>query len=291
MARRSVDSRLKTFPPVLQAEARLGQFAGARLAFGVGHRLRRSYYRLLQAWRTRRDPLSLGSYEQAVSSQNGEDGILREIFRRIGVTHGTFVEFGCSDGSECCTRRLLVEAGWRGLWIEGSPESAACARQSHSGYPIEVEEAFVTRENICDLLRAHAVPERLDLLVVDIDGNDYWVLESILEQYHPAVIVCEYNARLGPATRWVMPYDAEHVWDHTCYHGASLTSLVELAAGRGYDVVACDSMGVNVFLVDRAQAGAHFTTGKSPGYYYCAPRFGSRLDFGHPLPASDSAPC
>src|SRR5262249_9149403 len=69
------------------------------------------------------DPKRLLRHGYKVYSQNDEDGIIAEIFRRIGTQRRTFVEFGVETGVECNTAKLLVE-GWRGLWIEGNAASA-----------------------------------------------------------------------------------------------------------------------------------------------------------------------
>src|SRR4051812_30839967 len=63
------------------------------------------------------DPRRLLRYGFKMYSQNDEDGIIQEIFRRIGTTNRTFVEFGVESGIECNSAKLLIE-GWRGLWIE-----------------------------------------------------------------------------------------------------------------------------------------------------------------------------
>lgn len=101
--------------------------------------------------------------------------------------------------------------------------------------------------------------------------------------YHPQVVVSEYAACFGPRAEWIMPYDSEHVWDGSLYHEASLAALERLAARHGYALVACDTMGVNAFFVDRVLAEGRFTVGRPAGNYYASPRYGDRLDFGHPL--------
>src|SRR6202012_1345940 len=63
----------------------------------------------------------LNKHEYQVFSQNGEDGIIQEIFNRIGTTNKYFIEFGVEDGLECNTINLLYKK-WSGIWIEGSPE-------------------------------------------------------------------------------------------------------------------------------------------------------------------------
>ena len=73
-------------------------------------------------------PKRINRHEYQVFSQSGEDGIIDEIFRRIGSTNRHFVEFGVDDGLETNTTNLLIK-GWRGAWIEGSSERAAAIRK------------------------------------------------------------------------------------------------------------------------------------------------------------------
>src|SRR3954470_11972762 len=60
----------------------------------------------------------LRGYEECVSSQNGEDGIIREILQRIGVQRRYFVEFGVESGQECNCARLVRQEDWSGLFLE-----------------------------------------------------------------------------------------------------------------------------------------------------------------------------
>ena len=75
------------------------------------------------------DPKRLIRYGFKVYSQNDEDGIIQEIFKRIGPTSRSFIEFGVQTGVECNTAKLLLE-GWRGLWIEGGSHYVAEVRLS-----------------------------------------------------------------------------------------------------------------------------------------------------------------
>ena len=64
----------------------------------------------------------LEQYGYKVYSQNDEDGIIQEIFRRIGVTNKTFIEFGVQNGLESNCHYLLFQ-GWNGLWMDGDGEA------------------------------------------------------------------------------------------------------------------------------------------------------------------------
>jgi hypothetical protein len=206
------------------------------------------------------DPKRLNRHEYRVFSQNGEDGIIAEIFRRIGTTNRFFVEFGAADGFENNTV-LLLRQGWSGLWIEGDPDLVARARGHFraeiDGSKLTVMQAFITAENIEDLFRRGGVPDELDLLSIDIDRNDYYVWEKIAH-YRPRAVVIEYNPLFPPTMSWVIPYDPQGMWDKTSRMGASLKALADLGSRNGYSLVGCSLAGANAFFVRSDLLGDHF---------------------------------
>ena len=148
-------------------------------------------------------------------------------------------------------------------------------------FPIQVIESFITKDNIISLFLQATVPKEMDLLSIDIDGNDYWVWQA-LKDYSPRIAIIEYNASHYPDKEWIMPYDASHQFDNSNYFGASLKSLSQLGSQLGYTLVCCDSCGVNAFFVRNDLIGTHFThTQDGPSYHYCAPKY-KDLFFGHP---------
>ena len=94
----------------------------------------------------------------------------------------------------------------------------------------------------------HGVPTEFDLLSIDIDGNDYWVWES-LHVYKPRLVIIEYNSSYPPPQKMVIPYNPSFTWDGTDYFGASLTSLALLGTRLGYALLGTDSRGVNAFFI------------------------------------------
>ena len=64
----------------------------------------------------------LTPFELRVFSQNGEDGVIAEILRRIGAPSRYFVEFGVESGREGNCVYLADIAGWRGLFMEAGEE-------------------------------------------------------------------------------------------------------------------------------------------------------------------------
>lgn len=156
---------LRNYPLLSRIEWHLSM--DRHFAFFMDHimaNVRRGWYN----WRRKQHliPESLTNYEEKRFSQNGEDGILREIFRRIGEGSKYSVEFGIEDGAQCCTRELLTNRGWQGDLLEGSPLYAQRAKELYSSNPsVRVATSFITEENILDLFRENSVPSSPDLLV------------------------------------------------------------------------------------------------------------------------------
>lgn len=196
----------------------------------------------------------LCNYEYQVLSQNGEDGIINEIFERIGVTNKVFVEFGVGDGTENNTAFLLLK-DWSGIWLEGSNLNVSKIQEGYSDLiakgRLKLKSTFITAENIVSLFEEMNVPIELDFLSIDIDGNDYWIWKN-LKAYRPRVISVEFNGSLGPNIEWIMPYNPTHWWngrDAGHYFGASLKSFELLGKQLGYKLVGCNISGVNAFFV------------------------------------------
>ena len=159
------------------------------------------------------------------------------------------------NGLENNTTALLLQ-GWSGVWIEASKKNNKEIQKELKllidERKLTVLEQFVTKDNIVSHLEGCSLPRDLDLVSIDIDGNDYWVWEALLSRYTPRVVVIEYNAVLGPSAPWVMEYDPAHTRARilvTSYEGASLKAMEMLGKRKGYSLVTCDFLGVNAFFV------------------------------------------
>jgi hypothetical protein len=227
----------------------------------------------------------LNRYEFSAFSQNGEDGIIEEIFNRIGVTNQFFVEFGTESGVETNSTYLLYK-GWQGVFMDGSGKNIEDMRKHFSNViaqgRLQAFCSFITAENIENLLENANVPKELDFLSVDVDRNDYYIWEAI-KTFRPRVVCIEYNAVFRPGCEFVVPYEPTAVWDGTSNFGASIESLCKLGIQKGYKLVACCFAGVNAFFVREDLINDRFAMPFSPEYHYEPPRYflgGARG--GHP---------
>lgn len=214
-----------------------------------------SYTRNDAAYENKRrldDPLYLERYGYKVYSQNDEDGIIEEIFNRIGTADKRFVEFGVQDGLES-NCHFLLHKGWKGVWIDGNKKYfeklIKLFEKPVKSNQLKAINAFITVDNINQLIiNSLNGGGEIDLLSIDIDGNDYWIWEAIT-CIKPRVVIIEYNAKFPPPYEWIMPYNPNHVWDGTDLHGASLKALEKLGSRLGYQLVGTTMNGVNAFFV------------------------------------------
>ncbi|MDD2921512.1 MAG: hypothetical protein PHQ36_04430 [Anaerolineales bacterium] len=210
----------------------------------------------------KREVHSLADVEMRVFSQWGEDGIIQYLISKVPIAKKEFVEFGVEDYRESNTRFLLINNNWDGLVIDCSEENVQKIAQSELSWRYNLKSAcsFVTKDNICDIIRNAGISGDIGLLSVDIDGNDYWIWDVIgADTISPRIVIVEYNSVFGREQAITIPYDekfsrsAAHF--SNLYYGASLKALYLLAKKKGYIFVGANSAGNNAFFVRKDVAG------------------------------------
>lgn len=170
-------------------------------------------------------------------SQNGEHSILLGMLYVLGITGGTSVEIGVDERDgvvECNTGALLELPGWDGKLIDEDAVYHPKAIQLH-----------VDLKSIADIMHTYCP----DVFSLDIDGNDYWVMQAALKVHQPKVVICEYNVQIEPVTdRLTIPYNPDHKWDGSQYFGASAGAMVHLMHEHEYKLYT-DCAHVNLFFV------------------------------------------
>jgi hypothetical protein len=191
-------------------------------------------------------------WDHKVYSQNGEDGIIDRLTYELKIRGSSFVEFGFSP-YESNLLFYAAQTGAKGLFLDGNPDCSDIAKTLFPSRGINAKAVctWIDRDNINDLILDNIGPD-VDILSVDLDGNDYWVWESI-SAIRPILVITEYNASFGPirsvSTPYVRDFDRfRHHSSATC-HGMSLRAAVSLAARKGYSLVCTDLAGLNAFFV------------------------------------------
>jgi len=187
--------------------------------------------------------VKLSDYAYNKYSQFGEDGIIEKIFSILGTKSRVCVEFGAWDGFYLSNTANLWTNGWHGILIESDPakyRELVAKTASYDCHCILGRVSPSGDNTIEAILHREGVTEQIDLLSIDIDGDDYHILAS-LASLRPRVIVCEFNPTI-PAEMDLVPTVGN-------YFGCSAGSLVKLANAKGYELVATSD--ANCFFVLR----------------------------------------
>jgi hypothetical protein len=206
----------------------------------------------------------LADVEFRCNSQNGADGILLYIFSLIGVTNCKVLEICAGDGIECNAANLILNHSFRGLLFDGNAERIERGRAFYAAHPNScispprLVADWITAESINDQVAAHGFAGDIDLLSLDLDGNDYWIWKA-LTVVRPRVVVLEFNASCGPEVAATMSYKPDYRLDHTktpYRSGASLSAFIKLGRAKGYRLIGVEQLCFNAFFV-REVIGAH----------------------------------
>ena len=193
-------------------------------------------------------PYGLAARRFRLRSQNEEDGITLTLLKCAGVTTRRFVEIG-SGGKGGNSAVLAFDMGWSGLMVDASGTAVTMLRNLLGANPnVTFVQSFVTAAKFNNLLRKHGMTGEIDLMSIDIDSTDYWLLDA-LEVCSPRVLIMEYNALFGPTRAVTLPNAPPPPHRPKGYSGASLAALEKLARRKGYRLVFCEEMGVNAFFL------------------------------------------
>lgn len=190
-----------------------------------------------------------------VFSQFEEDGKIFYLFQILDFCNKTFVDIGSNDGINSNCANLAVNHNWHGLFIDADAKAIAIGKKFYSkiaknwGLQPVFKKEFITPENINSILKKAGFDGEIDLLSIDIDGNDYWIWKN-LTCIEPKVVIIESQLAFGNQNL-ITPYiDAiNNASKDNFYYGASTKALVDLAKSKNYRLVGSNDYGNNLFFV------------------------------------------
>ncbi len=197
----------------------------------------------------------LSEVEFSIFSQWGDDGIIDWLNHQLRFKHKRFVEIGVEDYWECNTRFLLKKNNWSGLALD---MSKICIEKikSQSIYwknDLRAKRVFVNKENINEILKKYNFHKNISLLSLDIDGNDYWVMEKL--KIKADLIICEFNGIFGDIHEITIPYkknfDRSKEHYSNLYYGCSIRSLISLFLKKKYHFIGTNSAGNNAYFLNK----------------------------------------
>lgn len=203
--------------------------------------------------------MNSNNWEFQVYSQWGEDGIIQFLIKNIEIKNKIFVEFGVETYTEANTLFLLQNDYWKGYVIDGSKSNIEQIQNSEISWRHDLISiySFITKDNISTIFKTNGIVGEIGILSIDIDGNDYWVWDNIID-LNPCIVIAEYNSLFGATEKVSIPYQEDFVRggnNPVSYYGASIAALTHLANNKGYELVASNKAGNNVFFVRKDLLG------------------------------------
>ncbi|MCZ8331776.1 MAG: hypothetical protein O9282_10735 [Flavobacterium sp.] len=195
-----------------------------------------------------------------VFSQFEEDGKLLYIFSILGMGNKTFVDLGSNDCVNSNCANLAVHFNWKGLFVDGDKNLIEIGKKFYKktpnfwSYKPKFVHAFLTKKNVNNIIQTEGFEGEIELLSIDIDGNDYWIWES-LEIIQPKVVIIECQLAFGLEEK-VIPYREDFKEDvrNSDNYGASALALQKLGKQKGYRLVGANEYGNNLFFIKNGLA-------------------------------------
>ncbi len=197
----------------------------------------------------------LSDVEFSAFSQFGEDGIISWLSHQIPDINRVFLEIGTQDYWESNTRFLIHSQNWKGYLIEASSSDVSKIKKQSIYWKkdLKVINEFVSCDNINSLIEKNLRLNNFGLFSLDIDGNDYWILNEI--NIESDLVVCEYNPILGDLHELTIPYekkfDRKNKHFSNLFFGCSIQALIQLMKKKNYIFLGTNTQGMNAFFINK----------------------------------------
>jgi len=178
--------------------------------------------------------LFYNKYNKNIHSQNGEDGIIEELLKRLEINTGWVCEFGAWDGIYLSNTFNLVQKQFNAVFIEGDKDKYKDLLKTVETYPnIIPVNAFIehnnTENSLDNILKQTNIPIDFDILSIDIDSYDYQVWKS-LEIYKPKIVIIEINSS-------IKVNNEVHIHTPDKYQGTGFKPTYNLGIEKGYTFI------------------------------------------------------
>lgn len=173
----------------------------------------------------------------------------------------TVVDIGAGNGVRWSNSYALVHENWKALGIEADIGKYALLARAYQRFPkAEACHSLASPENINELLADFGVKKEFGVLSLDIDGNDFWVLDAILSEFRPGLVVTEINENIPPPLRFVVKYNPAFQLRHH-FFGHSISAVEDLCRRHGYGIVELEYN--NAFLAPAELGSQYFRDAKT----------------------------
>lgn len=176
----------------------------------------------------------LDKYKKNYYSQNGEDGIIKEIIKRTRIDkkkNNWCCEFGAWDGKHGSnTYNLVLNHSFKAVYIEGNKDRFLKLKELTKKVPkIFSFNKYISHKKkskncLDNVLKKTKIKKNFEILSIDIDSYDLDVWDN-LKKYNPIIVVIEINSGIKPG---IYQKHSKHS------QGNSFSSTLSVAKKKGY---------------------------------------------------------
>jgi len=173
------------------------------------------------------------------TSQYGEEDLIKRLLETLQErSDSDFVlDIGASNGIEASNTYPLFRKGSRGLAVEPDGNKFSILAEMYKNFKVTLFRGYATPENIINILKASNSPKEPIFMSFDIDSYDYFVFESLLEEYRPSLICIEINEKIPPPLKFGVLYSPYHQYMGDHFYGMSISALADLCIKFNYDII------------------------------------------------------
>ena len=163
-------------------------------------------------------------------SQNGEDGIIEEIFQRLKISEGYLCEFGAFDGCHLSNTFNLYEKNpnFKSILIESNKNYYDACVENVKDHDAIVLNKTISSEadgknslnSILENLNIDDLSKKFKLISIDVDGEDYNIWKNFTS-FSPDVAIVEIESSF--------PIESDE--------DLSITKMTNLGKKKGYELV------------------------------------------------------
>lgn len=196
--------------------------------------------------------------EVKVFSQWGEDGILDYLCEQLGISKPKVLEIGAGNFGECNSRFLAENRNASVFAVDGRDDLSSTINQNSLRWKTHIfsMQEWITPKNINKVINAARESMLgIDIFSLDLDGNDFWILDEANLQ-SVSIVVVEYNPLFGSKLAVSVPRD--DTFDRTTkhfswlYYGASIKAFIKILSQKDFVFVGTNRVGSNGFFVRKS---------------------------------------
>lgn len=174
---------------------------------------------------------------------HNEHLVLNEYMRFVdqNIFNKTFIDIGAGDGVDMSNTFQLVRENFNGCMVELNSSKFAKLSTIYRDFKnISLIKEKITPHNIEDFIKFIDIGYEVDVLNLDIDSYDYFVLEKLITLTEFKFLILEINSIFPLSVDFTVTFDENFEWEENKFQGASISMMYKLLNLHNYSIIHID---------------------------------------------------